>query len=637
VGVNLRAGTDVTTPKLLKTNSERWGDNTWMRKKELGFWRSYTWKEGYEKVKYFCLGLIALGYERGDILAIIGDNDPHWFWAELAAQSVGGAVCGVDATCAPDEVKHIVEHCDSRFVLAQDQEQVDKMLEIKDQLPLLRKVIYWKIKGMRHYDDPVLTSFDEVWGLGREYEVSHPNFFEEEIAKGRAEDVALLQYTSGSAGPPKGALFDYKALFAANEIFYCMNPVYETDEWVSFVLPGWMAEQGLGLVGSLNQGLRMNFPERPETVQENIREIGASLILYPSWLWEMVASGLQNRIAESTLAKRLLYQICLPVGYRMADKRLNGERPSLFWRLLYGLCDFLVFGPLKDKLGLLRLRYAYTAGGLLGPDIFRMMIALGVDLRQLYSCRQQGVAQHSPGEIKVDSVGRVNPLTTVRIMDDNHILARGAACALGYHKDPEATAEEFSGGWFHTGDAGYIDDEGHLYYLDRLEDMRELADGTRFAPQYLEARLKSSSYIKEVLLVGDTTRKFVGALVGIDYSSVGHWAERRNIPYATFADLSQKPAVCQLVAGEIEKLNERLPERQRVKRFLNLPSEFDAEEAEVARTMKARRGFLEDRYKGLIETLYGDRDRVAMEVPVLSQDGSHQVIGTEIQITRIGR
>lgn len=635
MGITSFDNANITMPKLLLQNAEKWKDKAWMRKKEFGIWRQYSWAEGYEAVKNFCLGLICIGFERGDMMAILGDNDPHWFWAELAGQSLGGAVSGVHSSSSPEEVKYIVDHCDARFVVAQDQEQVDKLMTIIDQLPLVKKVIYWDTKGMRHYDEPYLISFDEVSSLGKEYASKHPGVFEEEIAKGNAEDLALIQYTSGTTGLPKGAIFNYRTLFASNEIFYSMNPVYPTDEWLSFVLPGWMAEQGLGLLGSLSRGLRMNFPEKQETVQENIREVGASLLFYPSRLWEMVASNIQNRVTESTAIKRAVYNLCLPVGYKVADAKFAGEEVNLFWRALNWLCNLIVFRPLKDRLGLLKLRYAYTSGSLLGPDIFRMIVALGLDLRQLYGSSEQGISQHTPGEIKVDSVGRLNPYTTVRIMDDNHILARGASCALGYHKNTAATQEKFAGGWYQSGDAGYMDDEGHIYYLDRLEYMAKLADGTRFAPQYIEARLKFSPYIKDAFVIGDESKHYVGAIVNIDYDNVGHWAERRRIPYTTFVDLSQKAEVCSLIAEEVKKLNHKLPDGQQVRRFINMPKEFDPDEAELTRTMKLRRGFLEDRYKEIISTLYGDQDLVKMQVPVFYRDGRKAVINAEIRVSRL--
>jgi len=626
---------DLTVPKLLKTNYERWGDKIWMRKKEYGFWKEYTWKEGYQKVKHFSLGLVALGFQRGDMMAILGDNDPHWFWAELAAQAAGGAVTGVFSSSASNEVKYLMEHSDSKFVVVQDQEQVDKILQIKNELPLIKKVIYWEPKGMRYYDDPILMSFEKVMQLGREYEKDHPGLFEQNIESGGGNDLALIMYTSGTTGLPKGAMMTHSNLFSANDVFYSVNPIYDTDEWLSFILPGWMAEQGLGFLASLNRGLRMNFPESQTTVQENIREIGASFLMYPSRLWENVASNIQNKMSESTLLKRWLYQLCLPIGYRAADAKFKGKKLNPFWRVLYALAKLVVFNPLRDKLGLSKVRYAFTAGSLLGPDVFRLMTAIGIDMRQLYGSSELGISQHTASDIKMDSVGRVNPGTIVRIMDDNHILARGPSCAASYYKNPEATEEAFGGGWYHTGDAGYIDDDGHIYYLDRLAYMSRLADGTRFAPQYIESRLKFCPYIKDAFVVGDETRDFIGAVININYDNVGHWAEKNRITYTTFADLSQKPEVRELIGGEIAKLNGKLPEGQRIRRFVNMPKEFDPDESELTRTMKLRRKFVEDRYKTVIEALYGEREKAVMEVPVFYRDGRQGVVKAEIHVTRL--
>ncbi len=629
------ATNDQTIPKMLKQNVEQYGEKVWMRKKEFGFWRPYTWNECYQRIKHFALGLKSLGFQRGDGLAIQGDNNPHWFWAELAAQSLGGVVSGVHSGCSPEEVKYIVNHCDATFLVVQDQEQVDKVMAIVDDMPNIKKIIYWKKKGMRHYDLPNLMDFEDVEKLGREYEKTHPGVYEEEVAKGKGSDLALIQYTSGTTGLPKGALFDYTNLCSSNDIFFKVNPLDETDEWLSFVLPGWMAEQGIGLLGSMNRGMRMNFPEKMETILENVREIGASAIFYPANMWDFTVSTIQNRLTETTFLKRMLYSLWLPVGYKIADVKCSGETPNLFWRALYAMGDAIVFRPLRDKLGLAKLKFAFTGGSTLGPETFRMLLAIGLDVRQVYGASETGVSQHTKGDIKVDSVGRLNADTTVRILEDGHILASAPSGSLGYHKNPEATKEKFQGGWYWTGDAGAMDDEGHIYYLDRLEYMVTLANGTKYAPQFIESRLRFSPYIRMLFVVGDETRDYVVAVINMDYDNVGHWAERRRITYTTFADLSQKPEVNQLIGDEIRKLNAKLPEGQRVKKFVLIPKEFDPDESELTRTMKIKREFLEERYKNVVEALYGEVERAEMEVPVVYRDGQQGFIKAQITINEL--
>jgi len=430
-------------------------------------------------------------------------------------------------------------------------------------------------------------------------------------------------------------MVSYASLVASNTAFYAMNPITEKDEWVSFILPGWSAEQGLGLMGSLNRGVRMSFPEAQTTVQENIREIGASVLMYPSRLWEMTAATIQNKIAETTFLKRQAFNLCLPIAYRAADAKCGGKKLGWMWRIPHWIARFLVFDPLRDKLGLLKIRVAFTAGSALGPDVFRLITAIGVDLRQLYGMTEIGVSQHTGTDIKVDSVGVIYPGTMVRINNDGEILARGGSQVLGYYKNPKATEEAFAGGWYHTGDAGHLDEDGHLYYLDRVEYINRLADGTKFAPQYIESRLKFSPYIKDAFVVGDETRNCIAAAVNINYDNVGHWAESKRINYTTFADLSQKPEVCRLIGEEVKNLNLKLPGGQRIQRFLNMPKELDPDEAELTRTMKLRRRLVEERYKDFIAALYGEKERVAMDVPVFYRDGRRAVVKAEITVNRV--
>lgn len=629
------AGMDVTLPRLLLQNCERHPGRVWMRKKEKGIWNEYTWQECHDHVKHFSLGLVSLGLTRDAKIAILGDNAPQWFWAELAAQAAGAAVTGVFSSSSPPEVRYLLELCDTTFVVVQDQEQVDKVLSIIRELPLVKKVIYWDGKGMRGYDHKALLSFDEVEAIGRDYAHDHPHFFEESVGRGTGQELALLVCTSGTTGMPKAAMITHEGLYSSMAVSTSVYDVYDSDEWVSYILPGWMGEQCFGLLSSLVYGFKMNFPESLSTVSEDLREIGPQIVFYPSRLWEALASSVQNSMIESSWIDRLLYRVCMPIGYHAADARFKGTKLGPLRGMLCSACGLVLFNPIKDRYGLLKLRIGFTGGAALGPDVFRLISALGVDLRQTFGSSEIGISQHTPGDVKVDSVGRVNPETVVRVADDGQILVRGKATLLGYYKNPEATKKAFAGGWYNTGDTGFLDDEGHLYYLDRLEYMRELADGTRYAPQYLESRLKFSPFIQDVFVLGDTTRQSVSVIVNINSDNVGNWAEKRRVSYTTYADLSQRPEVCELVRGEIKNVNRSLPDGLQVKKFVIMPKPFDPDEAELTRTMKLRRGFLEERYRAIVDAVYGQEEEFAMEVPVAYRDGRTAIVSTKVRVVRV--
>ena len=629
--------TEDTFPKFLLRNYKIWGDKIAMRKKEFGIWREYTWKDYYENVKYLSLGLISLGFKRGEKISILGDNAPQWFWAECAAQAAGGSAAGIFSDSFPPEVKYIVQHSDSVFVVVQDQEQVDKLLVIKDELPLVRKVIYWDKMGLRHYDDPILMDFEEVQKLGQEYEKSHPGAFEENVAQGKRDDLAMVLYTSGTTGLPKGAMLtNWDILRLHVPELTTINPVYAGDEQVSFTLPAWISEQCLGYAISLAKGQIMNFPEKQETVAVDVREIAPHTLVYPSRLWEIFASTVQVKIADTSRLKRFIYELCLPIGYKVGDLSFQGKKPNLFWRTLRAIAELMVFRALRDRMGLVRMRIPYTGGAVLGPDVIRFFRAIGVNLRQIYGITEGLVPTvHTADECKFESVGRPLPGVTLRLSEKGEILIAKENCFTGYYKDPEATERAFAGGWYHTADAGHIDEDGHLIYIDRMQDMRELRDGTKFSPQYIESRLKFSPYIKDAFVVGGEERDFVGAVISIDFDNVGNWAEKRRIAYTTFVDLSQRPEVCELIRKEILKLNKSLPERSRVRRFVNLHKEFDPDEAELTRTRKLRRTFVEDRYKELVEAVYGEREELVMSAPVVYRDGRKGVVSTKIRVTPV--
>ncbi|HJX13473.1 MAG TPA: AMP-binding protein [Dehalococcoidales bacterium] len=631
--VSTRVEKRETIPQIIRSNYVRWGRRTAMCMKMFGVWHRYSWQDYYENVKYFSLGLVSLGLARNDVVCIIGDNEPQWFWGEFAVQAAGGIATGVFVDSIPSEVKYIAEHSDSKFAIVNDQEQTDKLLEIKDGLPLLKKVIYWDPKGLRNYDDPALISFDEVIALGREYEKTHPGAFEETVESGRGDDIAFIYYTSGTTGLPKGAILTHRALITTARGFVNRYPMDEHDDLLSNFPAAWVGDSFFATIPHLLTGAKLNFPEEPETVAEDTREVGPNFVIYGPRQWEGLVSEIQVKMVDANPLKRFTYNLFLPVGHKIADMKFDGKTPGLFWKILHGIAYLALFRPLKDRLGLSKVRFAVTGSSVLSLDTFRLIHAIGVELRQCYASTEAGlISSHGKGEIKFESVGRPALGTELRITDKGELLVSSDCMFRGYHKDPEKTAITLIDGWCHTGDAVNIDEEGHLIFMDRLEHMGELSTGAKYAPQYIEGRLRFSPYIKDAMVIGGKDKDFVSAIINIDFAMVGKWAERHRIPYTTFVDLSQKKEVADLVRQDLERVNGYLPEQSRVRKFVLLHKEFDPDEAELTRTRKLRREFMETRYRDLIGAMYGNRDKVDVQAPVTYRDGRKGVVTTGIQV-----
>ncbi len=624
-----------TLPQYLALRAQEAPNRVALRERIYGIWQPITWQEYYDHVKHFALGLHALGLKPEDTVAIIGDNRPEWVFAELAAQAMGAKSIGIYQDSVSDEVFDIVSRSDATFVVAEDQEQVDKMLEIWDRLEgQVHKVIYYDPKGLRNYTEDFLIYFLDVEAIGKEYAQKHPDFFEAQIAKGKGSDLALLSTTSGTTSRPKLAMLTHDNLLSMARNLMAVDPLEPDDEFVSFLPLAWIGEQMSSVACGLYVGFKVNFPEAPETVQHDLREIGPQMMFSPPRIWESLVSQVQVKIEDTTPFKRLMYNWALPIGYRMANTRFRKETPSLRLKILYFLADWLVFQNIKDQLGLRRLKRAYTGGAALGPDIFRFFHALGVNLKQIYGQTEIGgiAVVHRDGDIKFQTVGLPIPETEVKIAESGEILMRSPAVMQGYYGNPEATAEAIDEeGWLHSGDAGYFDEDKHLIVIDRAKDVMTLHDGTKFSPQFIENKLKFSPYIREAVVFGGDW-PFVTAFINIDFANVGKWAENHQVPYTTYTDLAQKPEVYEIVKQHVLQANADLPPAARIRRFLLLHKELDADDAELTRTRKVRRRLVAQRYQDLIDALYSDQDAVEVETVITYQDGRTATIRTHLRI-----
>jgi len=627
-----------TLPALLKRNAEQYGDSrVAIREKEFGIWQSVTWKGYYENVRDFALGLHALGFKRGNNLAYAGDNRPQGLYAELAVQVLGGAIVGIYPDSHLEQVEYIINHSDSVFVVAEDQEQADKVLELKSACPKLKKVIVDDPKGMRHYDDPILAYFKDIQKQGRQLAGNQPLLFDEMIADVTPDHVGMINYTSGTTGLPKGSMITQKNMVAVARLQDAVDAARDYFEYVSFLPFAWIGEQEFGVYWPLYKAFAVNFPEKVETVQENIREIGPHILLAPPRIWEKICSDIQVKTQEAVWIKRFIYRKFLPVGYRMADFILAKKKPSIGWRLLSWIAYLLLFRSLNNYFGLTRLRHAYTGGAPLGPEIFKMFLALGVKIKQAYGTTETTAASiiHRTDDIRLETVGVPLPEIDVKTTETGELLTRGDTVFKGYYKNREATARAMKDGWFYSGDAALIDEDGHVVIIDRLADVMELSDGSRFSPQLIENKLKFSPFIMDAVIIGQE-KPYIAAMISIDSGNAGKWAENNQIAYTTFTDLSQKKEVYDLIAGEVTKVNKTLPKVAKVKKFVLLYKELDADDEELTRTRKVRRRFVLQRYKELVDGLYGEQAELDIEADIRYQDGTGYRMKTSVMIREIG-
>ena len=623
----------MTFPKLLKSQAAAFGTKkTALRKKGLGIWQNCSWQQYLDNVRTLALGLHSLGFGKGDKLAIIGNNRPESLFAEIAAQAAGGVAVSLYHDSTPQEVTSALIQFDVTVVIAEDQEQVDKLLDQREQLPNLLRIIYIQKRGMRKYSDEILVTFETVQGLGTTLGDQQPALFDTLVAAGKGDDTAIICLTSGTTGQPKGAMLSFKNLLSMSLAFNEADPKKAQDEFVSLLPLAWFGEQLMSVAAPLVVGYTVNFPEKQETAMADLREIGPHIMLSPPKVWESIASSVRVRMMDSTPFKKFMFNTFMPIGERYADCILAGASPSFSLQVGRFFADILLFRALRDRLGLSHVRSALTGGASLGTNVFRFFHAIGVNLKQLYGQTEiAGVTcMHRNGDVKGTSVGVPLSGTKIKIDENGEVLSKSAGLFKGYYGDEESTRQAITAdGWLKSGDAGFLDSAGHLTITDRTNDVLTLSDGSFFSAQLIENNLRFSPYIAEAIVFGGGPTPLV-ALIGVASRVVGKWAGDNKLSYMTFADLTSRPEVIELIAGEVAKVNAGLPDSARISRFAIIYKELDADEGELTRTGKVRREAVAVIYKDIINALHAGTDVVTIDTTIVFPDGKSGHIRTTV-------
>jgi len=596
---------DDTIPKLFLRNAQRYGPRVALREKDLGIWKRVTWQDYYHQVRDLALGLQALGFTAGDKLAILGDNCCEWLYADLAAQALSGIALGIYPTDVAGQVQYILKNSDARFVVVKDQEQVDKVLECLEHLPLLQKIIVIDPKGLRNYRQPLLMSFSDVQQAGRDQGSRLPHFFDEAIAATTADQVAIIVYTSGTTGPPKGAMISHKGMISMIQGLSQVLDFSAGDSVVSVLPLCHVAERMFSLIFPMFSGYTVNFAESVATLQEDLQEISPTAFLNVPRIWEKMHSGIMIKIQDAVFFKRWNFKVMLSIGTKLADYRLRGRQVPFYWKLLRWPAYFSLFRPLKNSLGLLRTRIFVSGAAPLSPDLMKFYHAIEIPIRECYGMTEMSGISCMPAdkEIKIGGVGRPIPGVELKIAPDGEIFQRGDPVFVGYYGDPQATREVLDQGWLHTGDVGELDADGHLRIVDRKKDIIITAGGKNISPSEIENKLKFSPYIKEAIVLGDR-RKYLTCLIQIEVENVGNWAQNQDLPYTTYKSLATHPEVIQLIGAEIEQVNREFARVETVKKFTILDKELDPDDEELTATMKVKRAVIEKKFKDLIEAMY---------------------------------
>ncbi|MBT8345729.1 MAG: AMP-binding protein [Desulfofustis sp.] len=624
-----------TIPQLLRWRVNETGDKVALREKDFGCWNSYTWNQYYDAVRKTGLGLKEIGFDKGDKIAIISDNIPETLYVAIGAQAVGGFSSAIYQTSLPEEIGDIINYLDVKIVFCNDQEQVDKVAEVRKKIPQVKKVIYEDPRGMRSYQsDDWFLFIEDLYALGKQLHADNPELFESLVDEGKPDDVCHFCLTSGTTGLPKGAMLTHRNYVNMGLQLTEVDPLEETDEYLSFLPFAWIGEQMNSFGVAMATGIAVNFPESVETSMEDLKEIGPHFMFGAPRIYETIRSQIWLKIDESYLLNKLIYKYFMKIGEEAAGYRMSGKSMPMKLRLLAWLGKQMIYRPLVNQIGFLRLRRAYTGGAALGPELFTFYQAIGVNLKQIYGQTEiVGIAyMHRDGDIRPDTVGKPLPRTECRISEEGEILSRSDSVTPGYYNLPEKTEELLQGGWLHSGDAGYIDEDGHLVVIDRISDVMHTEAGDMFSPMFLENRLKFSPYIKEAVIFGDQ-QDYVSALINVDPIVVGKWAEDKGLSFSTFMELSGLPEVAELIQGAVADINENAEKDHfRIHRFALLYKLLDMDDGELTKTGKIRRKFVQEKYQDIYEALYNRQvSEKAVEAFYQYQDGQTTTVETTIK------